>query len=216
MYKTGIETKGTIVSCAKRLFYQHGYRSVTVHEICDLAGVKLGTFTYYFSRKNDLLSELYNSYMQSCKDFVDAQGIEDLSPAEHHMFVVMLYYTKLYSDEKTVAFHHQVLNLGSMNAYFENPRALIADFSDEGSVDREDSSYNLLVLADNAVRRELNMNFIEQEGHGIDDVERLLVDIYSITARLFGTDQAKLREYIAHARAFVEAHPDAPVALLGQ
>ena len=214
MYKTGIETKGTVVSCAKRLFYEHGYRSVTVHEICKLANVKLGTFTYYFSRKNDLLSELYNAYMQSCKDYVDAQGIEGLSSAEHHMFVVMLYYSRLYSDERTVAFHREVLNLGSMSAYFENPRAVIADFSDEGSVDRNDPAYNLLVLADNAVRRELNMNFIEQDDHGIDAVEQLLNDIYSITARLFGTDQAKLETYIAHARAFVEAHPDARVSLL--
>ena len=214
MYKTGIETKGTVVSCAKRLFYEHGYRSVTVHKICKLANVKLGTFTYYFSRKNDLLSELYNAYMQSCKDYVDAQGIEGLSPAEHHMFVVMLYYSRLYSDERTTAFHREVLNLGSMSAYFENPRSVIADFSDEGSVDRNDPAYNLLVLADNAVRRELNMNFIEQDDHGIDAVEQLLNDIYSITARLLGTDQAKLATYIAHARAFVEAHPDAQVSLL--
>ena len=118
------------------------------------------------------------------------------------------------SDERTVAFHREVLNLGSMSAYFENPRAVIADFSDEGSVDRNDPAYNLLVLADNAVRRELNMNFIEQDDHGIDAVEQLLNDIYSITARLFGTDQAKLETYIAHARAFVEAHPDARVSLL--
>ena len=215
MYKTGIETKNTIVSSAKDLFYEHGYRNVTVHEICKLAGVKLGTFTYYFSRKNDLLCELYNGYMQSCKDYIDSQGIEGLSPAEHHMYVVMLYYYKLYSDEKTMAFHHQVLNLGSMSAYFENPRSVIADFSDEGSVDRNDPEYNLLVLADNAVRRELNIRFIEQSSRGIDSVERLLNDIYSITARLFGTDQEKLHEYIAHARAFVESHPDAPVALLG-
>ena len=194
MYKTGIETRGTVVSCAKHLFYEHGYRSVTVHEICELANVKLGTFTYYFSRKNDLLSELYNAYMQSCKDYVDAQGIEGLSSAEHHMFVVMLYYSRLYADDRTTAFHREVLNLGSMSAYFEN--------------------HNLLVLADNAVRRELNMNFIEQDDHGIDAVEQLLNDIYSITARLFGTDQAKLETYIAHARAFVEAHPDARVSLL--
>lgn len=215
MYKTGIETKNTIVNSAKKLFYKHGYRGVTVHEICKLANVKLGTFTYYFSRKNDLLCELYYSYMQSCRDFIDSQGIEFPSPAEHHMHVVMLYYYKLYSDEHTAAFHHQVLSQGSMNAYFENPRALIADFSDEGTVDRNDSAYNLLVLADNAVRRELNMNFFERGGRGIDDVERLLNDIYSITARLFGTDQEKLRVYIAHARAFVESHADAPVALLG-
>ena len=65
MYKTGIETKNTIVSSAKDLFYGHGYRNVTVHEICKLAGVKLGTFTYYFSRKNDLLCELYREVVRA-------------------------------------------------------------------------------------------------------------------------------------------------------
>lgn len=215
MYRTGIETKLNILDTAKALFYERGYRAVTVHEICERANVKLGTFTYYFSRKDDLLSALYNSYMQACKEYVDAQGLDQLSPAEHHMFVVMLYYYNLYRDEHIVAFHREVLQLGSMNAYFENPRSVISDFSDEGTASRDDSIYNLLVLADNAVRRELNMDFIAQPERGLDDVRALLTNIYTITARLFGTDYDALLAYIEGAYRFVLEHGDCQVSLLG-
>ena len=214
MYRTGIETKLSILSAAKRLFLEYGYKSVTVHAICDAAGVKLGTFTYYFSRKDDLIGALYNSYMQACKDYVDAHAPSGLSPAEHHMHAVMLYYARLYDDERIIAFHHEVLRLSSASSYFENPRAVLADFSDDGEVSRDDATYGLLVLADNAVRRELNLDFIEQDCRGLDDVRELITDIYTITARLFGTNRDALLAYIESSYRFVQEHPGSQISLL--
>ena len=215
MYRTGIETKLNIVETAKELFLSRGYKAVTVRRICEHADVKLGTFTYYFSKKDDLLGQLYSAYMQACKSYVDIHAPHGLSPAEHHMYAVMLYYWFLYSDEATVAFHREVLRLAPVDAYFENPRAVLADFSDTGAVDRNDPSYSLLVLADNAVRRELNLDFSGQDERSLDDVRHLLENIYTITARLFGTDRAQLMAYIEHAYGFVRENLDAPLSLLG-
>jgi AcrR family transcriptional regulator len=214
MYRTGIETKLTILETAKSLFYQRGYKAVTVHEICDGAGVKLGTFTYYFSRKDDLIGAIYNSYMTACKDYVDANAPAGLSPAEHHMFAVMLYYSRLYQDEHIIAFHREVLKLGSESAYFENPRAVLADFSDDCAIDRNDPTYGLMVMADNAVRGALNVDFASQDSHSLADVRQLLTDIYTITARLFGTNREALLAYIDSAYRFVQCHESADVSLL--
>lgn len=214
MYRTGIETKLNILSAAKMLFYAHGYKAVTVHGICERAGVKLGTFTYYFSRKDDLIGTIYTDYMRACKDYIDLHAEGGLSGAEHHMHAVMLYYCRLYGDERAVAFHREVLRLGSMDAYFENPRSVIADFSDEKPLDRNDHVYNLAILADNAVRRALNIEFIEQSSRDLEDVRDLLTDIYTITARLFGTDRERLLAYIDRAYRFVQEHRGAEVSLL--
>lgn len=213
MYKTGIETKQNILTAARELFHAFGLRGTSVNMICEKADVKLGTFTYYFPRKNDLLSLLYTEYMQKCADFIDAE-MPDLSPAEHHLHAVTYYYCRLYSDEQTVRFHHEVLDIGSMNVWFHNPRILIAEFSGRNIRGTDEDDFALCVLADNAVRRELNLDFIRRDDHSPRAVYGLLHDIYRINARLFDVDLSYVEECLKKAYDFALAHQDAGISLL--
>lgn len=210
MYKTGIETKQQIIQCAKALFYENGYKNTSVSQICQASSAKLGTFTYYFPKKNDLLNYLYAEYMQNCIRFIDSRHL-DLSSPEHHIYTVMFYYMRLYSDEATVRFHQEVLSIGSMNMWFENPRALISDFSGTMS---DEALYSLFVNADNAVRRELNLNFIQSGKRDPESVRALLKDIYTINAKLFDIELEELEVWLNHAFRFAKRNLKEPVSLL--
>lgn len=213
VYRTGIETKQNIVTSAKELFYQNGYRNTSVHMICQAAHAKLGTFTYYFPKKNDLISLLYREYMQACVDYVDGKKLKVSSP-EHHLIVVMLYYDHLYSDEAITRFHREVLEIASMNEWFDNPRSLIEGFSGIMAEHDDEQKYNLYVRADNAVRRELNLDFIAGEDHSPLQVKNLLHDIYTINARLFDVDFDQMEAYLKKAYRFACSNRDAEVSLL--
>lgn len=61
-------TKTQICREAKQLFNQKGYRSVSMREIAAKAGISLGTLTYHFARKQDLLEAIMDSNIQTFPD----------------------------------------------------------------------------------------------------------------------------------------------------
>ena len=213
MYKAGIETKTNIVNSARELFRKRGFRDTSVHMIAERANAKLGTFTYYFPKKEDLIRYLYESYMSECRKVID-EAETDLKPAERHIYTVMLYYRNLYRDERCVSFHKEILEKASMNLYFVDPAALIREFSEEGDVEENSSFYRLVVTADNAVRRELNMSFIEEKDYSLPRIRELLRDIYSLNAKLFGIPQEHIDRYLEDAYRCLTEREDIPVSLL--
>lgn len=52
------DVKSKIVSAAWQLFYEKGYNGTTVDDIIALSGTSKGSFYYYFSTKDELLSTL--------------------------------------------------------------------------------------------------------------------------------------------------------------
>lgn len=62
-YKKGEQTYGELIQCARRLFYQKGYKATYCQEITDSAGVNSGLFHYYFKSKANIallvLSSVY-------------------------------------------------------------------------------------------------------------------------------------------------------------
>ncbi len=213
MYKTGIETRQNILNCARKLFYERGYKGTSVELICRASDTKLGTFTYYYPKKHDLLGYLYTEYMQKCIDYVESSG-EKLSPARHHLYSVMLYYGNLYTDDRITSFHREVMEMGSMNVWFNNPRMLISGYSGRNYDGINDDVYDLCVLADNAVRRELNLEFIHSKKFAIADIRELMHRIYMINARLFQVDQEQMEEDLEAAYQFLCRHQDVKIRLL--
>ena len=209
MYKTGIKTKLKIIQCAQKLFYEYGYLEATVKQICESSGAKLGTFTYYFNKKEDLLKHIYNSYMVSCCDYVDSFNLE-LSSLERHLHIVMLYYYNIYKDARIIRFHREILSLDLLDITYDNS----ANNTYSELLKNRDDHYSLEIIADNAVRKQLNLLALARTDHDIGSVKKLLQDIYYITARLFDVDKELLSIYIDHASEFVTRHMDADVFLL--
>lgn len=59
-----------LIETAKKLFYKHGIRRVTVGEICQEAGVSKMTFYKYYSNKADLAKAFFmESYEKGMKEY---------------------------------------------------------------------------------------------------------------------------------------------------
>ena len=211
MYKVGMETRATIIKTAKALMYESGYRGVTVTKICTACNEKLGTFTYYFNKKEDLIKYLYDDYMRNCMEYV-ANNTENLSMAESQIFTVMLYYRNIYRDPNLVRFHKEIYENGTMVHVYSNPANVIQSFT--AQYGRSKQYYDLLVVADNAVRRELNINFIKEGRYDCDAVKKLIEDIYFVSGRLFDIKDIDVNRYINKAYQFVLEHNDCDITLL--
>ena len=80
--------------------------------------------------------------------------------------------------------------------------------------DSDDEFYDLCVQADNAVRRELNLDFISQRKFTLSDIRELMHKIYMINARLFQLSQEQTETDLEAAFQFLCTHQDAPIRLL--
>jgi len=60
MVVKGPDRKEIILAAAKDLFWKHGFRRVTVEEICEKAGISKMTFYRYFQNKIDLAKSVFN------------------------------------------------------------------------------------------------------------------------------------------------------------
>ena len=213
VYKTGVETKQHILDSARELFYENGFKNTSVSRICEKAETMPGTFTYHYPKKSDLLKDIYSDYMHRVIVFVDSKKQFE-HPAERHLHVLAVYYTHLYTDPKIMSFHKEVLQIASMNHWFHNARKLIASYSGEGNLRSDDPNFNLYVKADNAVRRELNLNFIESGDHSLGAIRKLLGEIYTINAKLFDVGLELTEHYLTEAFAFAEEVLEEDLSLL--
>lgn len=53
-------TKDAIMASARELFWKHGFRRVTVDEICEKSGISKMTFYRYFDNKTELAKAVFN------------------------------------------------------------------------------------------------------------------------------------------------------------
>lgn len=58
-------TKSQICKTAKELFNERGYQAVSMRQIAGAAGISLGTLTYHYARKQDLLGSIMDSTLKS-------------------------------------------------------------------------------------------------------------------------------------------------------
>lgn len=70
-------TKGRLIECAERLFYEKGFDATAVREIVKAAGVAQGTFYLYFETKYDVLAEIYKNVFGAFHGYIGALDIEN-------------------------------------------------------------------------------------------------------------------------------------------
>lgn len=61
-------TKSQICKAAKELFNEKGYQSVSMRQISAAAGISLGTLTYHYAHKQDLLAAIMDSTIHTFPD----------------------------------------------------------------------------------------------------------------------------------------------------
>lgn len=197
----GFTTKYNILSCAKELFYLHGYKKTTVTEICNIADVKLGTFTYYFKTKEALVEEIYAEYLMKVYTYVSFIENRRMDSLEKNTISTFLYYRIIFDDPNNVRFHYEVLQNISIFTFLEkNLRRIYANFVTDFDLEIGKKELIRISSADLGVRRELTLEFIEKNSYRSST--DLITTIYIMMGRLFKIDQNIMIKYISRAIRF--------------
>lgn len=61
-------TKSEICRAAKKLFNEKGYQAVSMRQIAQAAGISLGTLTYHYAHKQDLMTAIMDSTISTFPD----------------------------------------------------------------------------------------------------------------------------------------------------
>lgn len=216
-YPKGIETKKQIIEETKRHFYEKGFSKATISEICDSIDVKVGTFTYYYKQKLDILEDIYGDLSETCLDFVKKNEDKELSTFETIVRASFIYYHAIFRDEKTVNFHLEVLKKTPVSVYSNNVvNYLYPLFNEEIKLGLSNEEIEYIAAADKGVRRELTMHLIKSHGNRIS-VEAILdfcERIISFMSRLLTIDESYYQKTILESRKFIEKFDYSTIRLL--
>lgn len=216
-YPKGLETRNAIIAEAKKVFYEKGYYKATITEICQNTNILGGTFTYYFKKKTDITHELYGSLLSECYKFVEEHAGRDLSSIQKNVYSVFLYYLALLRDEKTIAFHYEILINESVSDYIsEYVAQTYREFNNEMQLGFMEKEITTAGAADAGIRRELTLrlfrakNFEITKEDSIDFAET--INIYM--GRVFKMDENLMRSAIEEAKEFIKKYDYSQIRLL--
>ncbi len=89
-----------ILNASKNLFWKHGFRRVTVEEICKVAGTSKMTFYSYFQNKTDVaktvIDKVYDDGMMELRKIFH----DESTPAEKMNKIIRMKYDGTYSISK--------------------------------------------------------------------------------------------------------------------
>lgn len=199
----GIFTKQKILQVAKELYYQKGYCAITVQDICKQADVGLGTFTYYFTTKESLVSEIYSELLMKSYAYVNYLANRPMNHLERNVIASFLYYNTIYKDEQNLKFHYDVFNKISNDIFpMHNLKRIHMGFVRDFNLDIDDKELLQISTAELGVRRQLTLEYIEHKM--FDSPLELVITIYKMMGRLFTIDESIINEYITRAVDFLK------------
>src|SRR4028119_1433191 len=95
------DAKQRLLDATIDLIWQHSYGAVTVDNICERAGVKKGSFYYFFPSKTDLVVAALDAHWQCVKSNLDRVFAADVPPLERfHRYFDLLYERQAAMKEK--------------------------------------------------------------------------------------------------------------------
>ena len=199
----GAFTKQKILKATKELYYQKGYCAVTVQDICNRADIKLGTFTYYFATKEDLVSEIYSELLIKAYAYVNYLENRPMDHLERNVITTFLYYNTIYKDKQNLKFHYEVFNIMPSYSFFmKNLKRSYKGFIRDLNLDIDDRELLKISTAEIGVRRQLTLEYIDNKI--FDSHLELVITIYKMMGRLYKIDETIMNKYISRAVEFLK------------
>ncbi len=78
----GEKTRGDIVNCAKRLFYEQGYEGTSFSDIVEASGLYRGNIYHYFKTKDEILKAVIGQHFEEFNDLLVKWDKQDIDPRE--------------------------------------------------------------------------------------------------------------------------------------
>ncbi|MDK2937242.1 TetR/AcrR family transcriptional regulator [Eubacteriaceae bacterium ES2] len=161
--KKGTQTKQNIITSARSLFYEYGYNKTGIQDIADHANVKLGTITYYYKKKDDMITDIYNVFFLALYDYVSTME-ENLNLYTKYCYALVLYYEIILNDEHNKTLYYEVLvkNVnpqGRTNIMNTLNRSCL-DFLNKNYIEAD---LEVIARSEYGARKELFINYYEKD-----------------------------------------------------
>ncbi len=215
-FHKGYMTRYNIMQVAKRMFYFNGFNQTTITEICELANVKKGTFTYYFKTKQDIIEEIYGELLMQCYSYT-GNNLGNLSSVQKNVTSVFLYYLSIFRDEKTIKFHYEVLIKESVGEYIgHHVSRIYKKFNYEMNLGFTEKDIENAASADVGIRRELSLRLLKKKNFEpeYDEILDFISTINIFMGRVFKMDENLMLSYIEQAKVFQATHDYSKIRLL--
>lgn len=203
--RKGTLTKKNIITSAKQLFYENGYNKTGIQDIADFADVKLGTITYYFKKKDDMISDIYNTFFMSLYEYVSEASDKDLNLYTKYCYTLVLYYDAILSDSHNALLYYEVM---LKNVSHANQIAITKTLN-RSCLDFLNKSYaeidlEIIAQAEYGARKELFMNYYE--GRLKIDNETLCYYFVKNLFKLMSLDGDMVQNTMRQAFKFMKEH----------
>jgi len=156
------DTKGTILASARILFWKHGFRRVSVEEICEKSQISKMTFYRYFPNKIELAKTVFLKVAEEA--YLRFQEIltSGISPDEKISRILLLKFegTVDISEEFLRDFYSETEELSNFikSSTYEIWQRIIGDFrnAQEKGIFRKDVNFDFFFLISRKIIDSLN------------------------------------------------------------
>lgn len=211
----GLKTKNRILEIARSDFHSKGFAKTSVKDICAQAGIRTGTFAYYFKTKEDLIKAVYSELHLQTYAFVENHPqVWSINSIEKNAYTAFLYYGAVFKDEATTRFHADTLRRESIQSFLgQNFRHVYRQFINDCGYTLSDAELYTLSLADLGMRREIVLDFIENPKPG-HTVRGLITHLYLYRSRLFKINEEQMQTYLLRGEEFEQKYDHSKIKLL--
>ena len=122
-------TREQLLLCARRLFNEQGYSNVTMRMLADELGIGVGNVTYYFARKQDIVTALMEDAFDRTRVEGEITCLEQLTDMFSRMLDTLTHHTFFFLDPEFTQDERHVIH----NGYLRNRlRSALGDLANAG------------------------------------------------------------------------------------
>ena len=200
----GKKTRENIMNTAKKLFYERGYTNTGIQDIAEEAGVKLGTMTYYFKKKTDLVGEIYNTYFMGLYNSISETLGQEATLFTKYCFTLVCFFDDILKDSKNARFYYEILE---KDASRKERLYLIKTFN-RSCLDFFNKSYekddlDAYAITNYGAQKEIYMDYYDRELPF--DAHKVVGYLVRNTFRILAIDKETLDNTIEQAFRFSES-----------
>ena len=122
-------TREQLLVCARRLFNEKGYSNVTMRMLAEELGIGVGNVTYYFARKQDIVTALMQDAFDQTRVEGEITSLEQLTDMFSRMLDTLTRHTFFFLDPEFMEDKRHITHNGYLRGRL---RSALGDLTDAG------------------------------------------------------------------------------------
>ena len=205
-YEKGIATYEQIMSKAKRMLKESGFKKLRITDICQSLDIKLGTFTYYFQTKTDLVSEIYGELLVKCFNVVRSNSMVPMDMFQIAVTSDYFFYSAILLREETAQYYFEVLeNVWHWSYIAKQVSEYYSIYNNDYKLGLTQEEISDFLHIDSAIRHEFFVTMHKE--HGLDLNLDLVIShvrkVHTYVYRAMGMDMDMIRVYDDYAESLL-------------